>query len=74
MLLLEMIALGSDSLISGQITLEGEFHGIHSTIGTPFVVGNKGVDRVINLHIDEDEETLVRQCAESIQSKIDAYI
>ncbi|MFC2155671.1 lactate dehydrogenase [Acidobacteriota bacterium] len=44
--LIRIITLGSDALISGQIALQGEFHGIHSTIGVPFVVGNQGVDNI----------------------------
>jgi len=72
--LLRTITLGSDALISGQIKLEGDFHGLHGTIGVPFVVGNQGVARVIELPLDEEEEELLAQSARNVQAKIDAFL
>ena len=69
--LVRMVTLGSDTLISGQVSLEGEFHGIHGTIGVPFVIGNKGVDRIIEIQIDEDEKELLVQCAYEVAQKIE---
>jgi malate dehydrogenase len=63
------ITQGSDALIAGQIALEGEAYGIHGTIGVPFVVGNRGVDRVFQLPMDDTERDLLvesaRRCARS---------
>ena len=68
--LLQMIVLGSDALVTGQIKIEGDFHGIHSTIGAPFVIGNKGVDRIIELPLLEEEEKLLIQTAENVNKKL----
>jgi malate dehydrogenase len=72
--LLRTITLGSDALIAGQVKLEGDFHGLHSTIGVPFVVGNQGVSRVIDLYLTEEEEELLIQSAHNVQEKIDAFL
>jgi malate/lactate dehydrogenase len=71
--LIRMITLGSDALISGQISLEGEFHGIRGTLGLPFVVGNQGVDRVIELELSPGEKDLLVSCAESVQKKLERF-
>ena len=68
--LIRTITLGNDTLISGQISVEGEFYDITSTIGVPFVIGNKGVERIINLAIDKDEKILLSRAASEIQNKI----
>lgn len=70
--LLRTITLGTDALISGQIKVEGEFHGIHSTIGVPFVVGNQGVERIWEIPLAEEEERLLIQSAQNVQQKINA--
>jgi len=72
--LLQMIVLGSDALVTGQIKLEGDFHGIHSTIGAPFVIGNKGVDRIIELPLLEEEKKLLIQTAENVNKKLELLI
>jgi len=72
--LIRTITLGSDALISGQVKVQGEFHGIHSTIGVPFVVGNQGVARIIELSLTEEEKELLVQCAHNVQQKIDAVM
>jgi len=72
--LLQMIALGNDALVTGQIKIEGEFHGIHSTLGVPFVIGNKGVDRIIEVRIADDEKQLLTQAAENVNQKLKAWM
>jgi malate dehydrogenase len=72
--LIRTITLGNDALISGQIVLEGEFYGIHGTIGVPFVIGNQGVDRVIEIVISEEEKALLIQNAQNIQNKIKRFL
>jgi malate dehydrogenase len=72
--LIRTITLGNDALISGQIVLGGEFYGIHGTIGVPFVIGNQGVERVIEIAISEEEKLLLIQNAEHIQEKIQRFL
>lgn len=68
--LIRTITLGNDALISGQIKLEGDFYDIQSTIGVPFVVGNQGVDRIIEIQMEEEEKSLLCQCAQFVNEKI----
>ena len=71
---LRTITQGSDVLVSGQIALNGEVYGIRGTIGVPFVAGNKGVDRVFELPIADEEKQLLCSAAERVQSKIERFL
>ncbi len=68
--LIRTMMMGNDALIAGQISLAGEFYGIHTTIGAPFVIGNQGVDRIIELPLETEEKTLLMSSAEKVRQKI----
>ena len=68
------IMMGNDALVPGQIQLDGECYGIHSTIGVPFVIGNQGVDRIFEIPVHDDEKALMLQSAALIQEKLDACL
>ncbi|MBN1782259.1 malate dehydrogenase [bacterium] len=68
------ITQGNDALISGQVTLAGEFYGIHGTIGVPFVIGNQGVDRIFEIPVSEDEKRLLVEKAGHVQTKLSPYL
>jgi len=68
------ITQGADALVSGQVAIGGEAYGIHGTIGVPFVVGNRGVDRIFELPMDDDERALLVESAHRVQEKIAPYI
>lgn len=68
------ITQGADVLVSGQVALEGEAYGIHGIIGVPFVVGNRGVDRVFELPIDNAERTLLCESARLCSEKISRFL
>lgn len=72
--LLKTITLGHDAFISGQIKLEGEFYGIHGTIGVPFVVGNMGVEEVVEIPLVTEEQQLLIQSAKNINQKISKWL
>ena len=63
------ITQGADALVCGQITLDGTY-GIHGTVGVPFVVGNRGVDRVFEIPLDAGELESLQQSALAIGEKI----
>jgi malate dehydrogenase len=71
---LQTVMMGNDSLVSGQLALEGEFYGIHGTFGVPFVIGNQGVERIIRLAVAEDEKRLILKNAETVQEKLKPYL
>jgi malate dehydrogenase len=68
------ITQGADVLVSGQVALEGDAYGIHGIIGVPFVVGNRGVDRVFELPIDDAERKLLCESARLCGEKISRFL
>jgi len=68
------ITQGADVLVSGQLALDGEAYGIHGTVGVPFVVGNRGVDRVFELPIDDAERRLLCESARLCTKKNAAFL
>ena len=68
--LIKTITLGHDTFISGQIKLEGEFYGIYGIIGVPFVVGNLGVEKILEIPLEREEKHLLIQNAKNINQKI----
>ena len=72
--LIRTIMMGNDALIAGQIHLEGEFHNLSGTLGVPFVIGNQGVERIIELSLDKEEKNLLLQSADKINQKLNHYL
>jgi malate dehydrogenase len=68
------ITQGADVLVSGQVALDGESYGIHGVIGVPFVVGNRGVDRVFELPIDDAERRLLCESAKLCGEKFRRFL
>ncbi len=68
------ITQGADVLVSGQIALDSEVYGIRGTIGVPFVVGNRGVDRIFELPMDDDERALLVDSAAQVAGKIAPHV
>ncbi|GIV18739.1 MAG: malate dehydrogenase [Armatimonadota bacterium] len=61
---------GREIVVAGQVRLDGEFYGIHTTIGAPIVAGNNGWSQVVPLQLWEDEARLLMQSASRIQRKL----
>lgn len=68
------ITQGADVLVSGQVALDGEAYGIHGIIGVPFVVGNRGVDRIFELPIDDAERKLLCESARLCGKKLSRFL
>jgi malate dehydrogenase len=71
---IRIITQGSDALIAGQISLQGEFYGIQGAIGVPFVAGNKGVDRVFEIPVSAEEKKILIENAARVQKKLIPYL
>ena len=72
--LIKTITLGHDAFISGQIKLEGEFYGIYGTVGVPFMVGNLGVEKVLEIPLESEEKQLMVLNAGNINQKITEWL
>ena len=68
------ITQGADALVSGQVAVGGEVYNIEGTIGVPFVVGNRGVDRIFELPMDDAERALLVDSARRVQEKLAPYV
>ena len=72
--LLRTMTMGNDAFISGQLNIEGEFHGIHSTVGVPFVIGNQGVEQIVEISLRDEEKELLVRSARNVKEKIDEFV
>ncbi|GBC96067.1 L-lactate dehydrogenase [bacterium HR16] len=61
---------GREIVVAGQVRLDGEFYGIHTTTGAPIVVGNNGWSQVVPVQLWEDEARLLMQSSSRIQRKL----
>ena len=72
--MLRTITLGHDALIAGQIRVDGGVYGLHGVVGLPLVIGNKGVEEIVELALDEAERNLLIASAQSIEEKIAPWV
>ena len=72
--LLQAITMGHDTLIAGQVSTGGAFHGINSTLGVPFIIGNKGVENIVEMPMSVEEKILLEQCAEHVNQKLKPFL
>ncbi len=61
---------GREIVVAGQVRLDGEFYGIHTSFGAPIVVGNNGWSQVVPIQLWEDEARLLMQSAAQVQRKL----
>lgn len=61
---------GREIVVAGQVRLDGEFYGIHTSVGAPIVVGNNGWSQVVSIQLWEDEARLLMQSAAQVQRKL----
>lgn len=61
---------GREIVVAGQVRLDGEFYGIHTSIGAPIVVDNHGWSQVVPIQLWEDEARLLMHSASQVQRKI----
>jgi len=72
--LIRTITQGADALISGQVAINGEAYGIRGTIGLPFVIGNRGVDRIFELPLEAVERDRLCESAVAVDAKLAPYL
>jgi len=61
---------GREIVVAGQVRLDGEFYDIHTSLGVPIVVGNRGWTQVVPLQLWEEESRLLVRNARAIQEKL----
>ncbi len=58
-------------LLAGAAYLEGEYGYKDLFMGVPIVIGGKGVERIVELDLTEDEKAMLAKSAKSVQSVVD---
>jgi malate dehydrogenase len=71
---LRTIALGNDAVVSGQAWVDGEVYGIRGPIGVPFIVGNRGIERVLEWPMTAVERDLLIESARRVSAKAESYL
>ena len=51
--------------------LEGEYGYENIVSGVPVMLGSKGVEKIIELHLDEEQKALFANSVNSVQSLVD---
>jgi malate dehydrogenase len=64
----ESYLLDQKRLLPCAVYLEGEYGYKDLYMGVPAVIGGKGVERVIELHLTDDEKEMLKKSAASVQS------
>lgn len=72
--LIQAITSGHDTFISGQVNIQGEFYGIHGTLGVPLIIGNQGVEQIVEIKLTKEEKTVLVQKAKNINKKLEKFL
>ncbi|MDQ7044708.1 MAG: malate dehydrogenase [Sulfurimonas sp.] len=69
--MVEAILNDSKTVVSCSVLLEGEYGYFNVTAGVPVVLAKNGIEKIIELELDEDTEAKFKISVDSIQSGID---
>jgi len=69
--MVEAILNDSQVVVSSSVLLEGEYGYSNVTAGVPVVLGKNGIEKIIELDLDEDTKAKFKVSVDSIQSGID---
>ncbi len=65
---------GRDVLVAGQVVLEGDFYGLTGPLGVPVIVGQSGVQRVVEIPLTAEEKKQVKATSKRINDKVSAWL
>jgi malate dehydrogenase len=58
-------------LLAAAAYLEGEYGYKDLFMGVPVVIGGKGVERIVDIPLTEDEKAMLAKSAKSVQGVVD---
>lgn len=64
---------GREAVMSGQVSVEGEFYNIHAPIGVPIVLTPFGWTQVVPLQLWADEAMLLAQMSDRLLAKLRSW-
>ena len=69
--MVEAILNDTQAVISSSVLLNGEYGYSNVTVGVPVVLGKNGIEKIIELDLDEDTKAKFKVSVDSIQNGID---
>ena len=69
--MVEAILNDTQTIVSSSVLLEGEYGYSNVTAGVPIVLGKNGIEKIIELDLDDDTKAKFKVSVDSIQSGID---
>jgi malate dehydrogenase len=66
----DAVLRGRNRVMGASVVPEGEYGLKDVAVGLPIVLGSNGVERIVELELDEREERQLKDAADSIQSTI----
>jgi malate dehydrogenase len=58
-------------LLPAAAYLEGEYGYKDLFMGVPVIIGGKGVERIVQIELNEDEKAMLAKSAKSVQAVVD---
>jgi malate dehydrogenase len=71
--LLRTLLEGRESVVAGQVLLDGEFYDLHAPIGVPIAVAPRGWTRVVPLSLWSEELVLLTRQAQHILANMRSW-
>ena len=65
--LVDSILNDQKKIIPSSVYLDGEYNEIDICIGVPVIIGKDGVEKIIELDLNEDEKKLFKKSADAIR-------
>jgi malate dehydrogenase len=56
------------------VNIQGEFYGIHGPLGVPLIIGNQGVEQIVEIKLTKEEKTALVQNAQNINKKLEKFL
>ena len=69
--MVEAIINDTRAIVSSSALLDGEYGYSNITVGVPVVLGKNGIEKIIELELDDDTKAKFKVSVDSIQSGID---
>ncbi|MDR0765382.1 MAG: malate dehydrogenase [Odoribacteraceae bacterium] len=73
-LMVEAIVRDQRRVVPACAYLDGEYGMKNIYLGVPVVLGRNGIERVIEIHLDDEERELLARSADAVRSTLDAIV
>ncbi len=71
MAMAEAFLFDQKRLLAGAAYLDGEYGYKDLFMGVPIIIGGKGVEKIVNIDLNDEEKAMLKKSAASVQSVVD---